>query len=429
MQLLKDNRQNELKKHVNAIHSTNTTLLQRKLFNALLYHAYPDLPHQSQFVIPAKTLCRLIGYKSNDYATLKKALVALMKTVIEWSIIEQSSKLQEKWQASSVLASAEFADGICTYEFSSVMRKLLYRPEMYGRIDVKIIPKFKSNYGLALYENCIRFQGLPYTPWFTTDTFRQLMGVPKDKHTAFNYFKATVINIAVAEVNSYSPLHIEPELERLGRQVSRIRFKLRTKSGQEAAPANLANGNHPPLSIQLTRDFNLSPSTIRQILSNYELSYVEEKVEFVLQSESYRNGKVKDVSAYLINALKQDYKAGKTSKQLIEEQRQQREMLKENEAHQERKLGELKIQYGNYVTEVISQYCSQLETEDSNALLKGFESALPPFDLGVYRKYGLKHALIRGSYNNYILERRGEHLKHMIGFEDFVNQYTEETAN
>ena len=65
-------KRSELKKHVNAIHcSNNLSLMQRKLFNALLFNAYPELPHRSQFQITSKELCRLIGFNSNDYADSK----------------------------------------------------------------------------------------------------------------------------------------------------------------------------------------------------------------------------------------------------------------------------------------------------------------------------------------------------------------------
>ena len=43
-QVTKNSRELELKKHINAIHCTNNlSLLQRKLFNALLFNAYPNL--------------------------------------------------------------------------------------------------------------------------------------------------------------------------------------------------------------------------------------------------------------------------------------------------------------------------------------------------------------------------------------------------
>ncbi len=92
-------------------------------------------------------------------------------------------------KASSILSAAQLAEGVCTYEYSHIMKELLFQPEIYGRIDVKTMSKFKSSYGLALYENCIRYQRLSQTPWFPLDVFRKLMGVLGGKYTSFKDFK------------------------------------------------------------------------------------------------------------------------------------------------------------------------------------------------------------------------------------------------
>ena len=77
---------------------------------------------------------------------------------------------------------------------------------MFGKIDLVIQSKFRSSYGLALYENCIRYRGLPNTKWFDMDLFKKLMGVPAGKYDVFRDFKRRVLDKAVDEVNMYSDL-------------------------------------------------------------------------------------------------------------------------------------------------------------------------------------------------------------------------------
>ena len=73
----------ELKKHVSTIHCANAlSLLQRKIANALLFHAYEDLLIHEEYRISIRELCELIGYDSHDYKSIKKALVDLLSTVI-----------------------------------------------------------------------------------------------------------------------------------------------------------------------------------------------------------------------------------------------------------------------------------------------------------------------------------------------------------
>ncbi|MCW5584142.1 MAG: replication initiation protein, partial [Gammaproteobacteria bacterium] len=98
----------EIKKHVNAIHSSNNiSLVQRKVFNALLYNAYHDLPKKSQYEISVKLLAELIGYDSNDQKKLKNSLIGLITTAIEWNVLDSTDSDSSKWRASSIIASAK----------------------------------------------------------------------------------------------------------------------------------------------------------------------------------------------------------------------------------------------------------------------------------------------------------------------------------
>jgi hypothetical protein len=148
----------ELKKHVAAIHSSNKlSLVQRKIANALLFNAYDELLAKEEHQINVRTLCNLIGYDSNDYKTIKKALINLLSTVIEWNLVDGSRLDAEGiWNASSIIADASIDGAVCTYSYSNKMKKLLYSPELYGRLNMVVQAKFQSTYGLALYENCIK---------------------------------------------------------------------------------------------------------------------------------------------------------------------------------------------------------------------------------------------------------------------------------
>src|SRR6187401_1529078 len=96
------NKMLELKKHVATIHSSNKlSLLQRKIANALLFNAYDDLLNKEEHVIHIMTLCNLIGYDSNDHKTIKKALVNLLATVIEWNLVDGNKlNVDGVWNAS-----------------------------------------------------------------------------------------------------------------------------------------------------------------------------------------------------------------------------------------------------------------------------------------------------------------------------------------
>ncbi len=178
-------------------------MLTRKIANALLFNAYDELLKQDEHEIHIATLCNLIGYDSNDYKTIKKALVNLLATVIEWNLVDGNRLDAEGvWNASSIIADASIDGPICTYSYSNKMKNLLHRPELYGRLNMLVQAKFQSSYGLALYENCVRFQILNKLHGLTLLSFRKLMGVEDGKYKIFRDFKHRVLDKAIEEVIS-----------------------------------------------------------------------------------------------------------------------------------------------------------------------------------------------------------------------------------
>ncbi len=429
MSLLTSNEQNlELKKHVNAIHCTNYfSLVQRKLFNALLFNAYPDLPYKSQYEIPTRQLCNLIGYNSNDYGKLKQALVALITTAIEWNIIDYSSSQSSgEWRASSALSAAKLEGGICTYEYSSLMKELLFRPEIYGKLNMVVLSKFKSSYGLALYENCMRYQGLPQTPWFPLDIFRKLMGVVGDKYIAFKDFKKRVLNIAVNEVNLYSVLQIIPEIKRTNHKVISLRFKLQNVavnsddlSISKKPEIEDINGS---LIDTLSKDFSLSPEAINDLFNKYDSSFIQEKINLIINSESYKSGKIKGRGGYLISALKNNYQPIKT--EVTNNKNRDIEIGK----HQRSKhLSQVDIEekYKQYVRNTMTSYLKALSDTELKKLVAEFEQDMRANQFELYDKYsseGLENPLAKAYYVDFIKRTKSSDMGEIVSLEKFITK-------
>ncbi len=114
-----------LKKHAAAIHCSNTlSLMQRKMNNALLYHAYPDLYTKDVYEITVSHLCKMIGYKGNNHAAIKEAFKKLVSTQIEWNLVDDNTG-EEDWTASSVIASVRISGPLCAYAYSPHMYEFL----------------------------------------------------------------------------------------------------------------------------------------------------------------------------------------------------------------------------------------------------------------------------------------------------------------
>lgn len=419
--VITNNKSLELKKHINAIHcSNNLSLVQRKLFNALLYNAYPDLPYKQQFEIRGKDLYQLIGYNSNDTAKLKEALIGLITIAIEWNVIDCSTGQEKKWKASSILASAELSNGVCIYEYSQVMKDLMYQPEIYGQINVELMSKFKSGYGLALYENCIRYKGLKQTPWFPIDIFRKLMGVFDGKYLVFKDFKKRVLDVGVNEVNSVSPIRIYPDIERINQRVTRIRFKLEKKITE--SPISLSELSiDDTLKPVLINTFGFSTQMVDETYENYDIEYIREKVELITQSESFSSGKIRGLAGYLMEALKKDYRPSKSSKVIINERRKISE-AKEKEIND--KLEKQEERYKQYVNKKINNYLVNLTEEQHGDLIGEFELFIKENQntifKSMYKKYGLEHPATKSDFHRFIKENKQNEIGTIISMDDYI---------
>lgn len=411
----------ELKKHVAAIHSSNKlSLVQRKIANALLFNAYDELLVKEEHQIHIRGLCNLIGYDSNDYKTIKKALINLLSTVIEWNLVD-GNKLDTEgvWNASSIIADASIEGAICTYSYSNKMKKLLYSPELYGRLNMVVQAKFQSTYGLALYENCIRYQNIEQTPWFDIAQFRKLMGIEEGKYSVFRDFKRRVLDKAIEEVNRYSPLHVSVKLQKHGRHVKAIQFLI--KKGKELQTE--VKKQSLPLSQQLRERFGFSKTQVEEVLTNYDEKYILEKISLVENSSSFAQGKINNVAKYLLSALNDDYQPPKSSREIFQLELQ---VTNPKAKKQEEKLQK---EYKRYQEKRLIEIFQALPKVKKRKTLTEFETFLGKslyFD--IYVRDGLQNVLILDQLCEFIRVKKPEVLSKVKSFSDFVNS-KEESLN
>lgn len=403
----------ELKKHVAVIHSSNKlTLLQRKIANALLFNAYKELQTKDEHTIHIAKLCEIISYDSNDHKSIKRALVNLLATVLEWNLVDgERLDTEGVWNASSIIADASIDGAICTYSYSNKMRKLLYRPNMYGRLDMQVQAKFQSGYGLALYENCNRFQDIGQTPWFNLAKFRKLMGVEDGKYKIFRDFKTRVLDKAVEEVNKYSSLTISTQLRKQNRKVTAIQFlikKLNLISLVSHNDEDIVSGD--TLANILKSQFGLSATQTKETLKCYEESYIREKINLVCLSPNFKNGKVKNLARYLLSALRDDYQPTKKSIAVNNSDKTAATVLSQKNHLNEEQLK--LMEFKRYQDKKLLSLFHELPEQNRFSLLKKFEKFLTGMYHHVYLRSGLENLLVQDQLcvflrqiNHVLLER------------------------
>lgn len=226
----------EVRKHVAAIHTSGELgLVERKLVNILLLNAFDSLATARQHRLPTKILMAMLGWAESDDTThLKKALLRIVTTPVEFDLMETAAEPAKKsrWTATALLAAADLVNGYCEYEYSTRLAEELADPDVYAIINVGIQKQFKSGYALILYENCVRYRRTGSTGWMSLEIFRKLMGANSPTYDDFRRLSELVINKAVKEVNTVSDIRIEVEYERKGRKVTRLRFAVEESAQQ-----------------------------------------------------------------------------------------------------------------------------------------------------------------------------------------------------
>lgn len=292
-------RREAVKKNVAAIHvSGKLTLLQRKLSNVLLLNAYDNLVTRPSHQIDARTLALMVGYNSNDTETLRSSLRGLAETVAEWDMLGKSGK--QEWGVSSLLSYARLSGGICEYAYSPALAEKLHDPDVFAMINIRIQSAFGSGHALALYENCYRFINVGSTGWWDLGTFRRLVGVDEsDYYRTYKHLNAKIIKPAVKEVNTISNIVIEPEMRKMGRKVTDIRFSIRRND--QFAMLDIDDGaaiRRGPV-YQRLRDLGVADRLARQWIAEHGEAEVAARLDDVKGRDGVRNP-----AGYVAAALK-----------------------------------------------------------------------------------------------------------------------------
>ena len=322
--------QGELKKHVGAVHVKGPlTLLQRKISNVLLLNAYEDLPDAEIFEhqIRLGTLAQAAGFDSNDVQTLREALEALVDVKIKWNILDTDG--EEEWGVSTFLAQAVTKKGVCRYAYAPDLRRKLYNPEIYARINLSVQERFGSGYALALYENCVRFRRVGTTGWITLERWRDLLGVEEGQYEQFKYLNRDVLKPAVREVNRYSDIRVKMETKRESRRIVALKFTVSENPqlrldlegrGQGNAaealegktfpdPRELAPGPERllgPLQRRLMA-FGLTEAQALDVSTEYDAARIVGNLDYV-EAELERGRAVKNVPAFTLAAIRDDFR-------------------------------------------------------------------------------------------------------------------------
>lgn len=294
-----------LKKHVAAIRvSARIGLLERKMWNIMLLNSYEDLMTSQRHQVKISDLSELVGYNSRDVDHLENCLKNLQDVKVVWNVGGDDIKNLNRGSI-PLLGAFEMKDGVINYEYSSMLSEMLYKPEIYQTINLYHQSLFKTSYGLALWENCMRFSSVGTTGFSPVEEWRQLLGATAKSYTTYTNFSKFVLKQAIIEVNSVSNIGIKLKVKRHNRKIVEIGFDIERKKDFELIEAIDK--------IKETKEYQdlmtngLSKVQALKFMQEYEKEYIREKIDIVLSMK--KEGRIKvSASGLLVSAIQKDWK-------------------------------------------------------------------------------------------------------------------------
>ncbi len=231
-----------------------------------------------------------------------------------YSLMSQPFYLHDNLQV-TWLASAEYfpGEGVVEVEFSPKLKPyLLQLKEKFTTYRLIDIIKLKSAYAMRIYELLKQYERIG-SRTFTVQRLKELLGI-EDQYPVYADFKKRVLVKAQQEINKHTDISFSFEEMKTGRKITEIKFLLSSKSA-ESKTSMISNADKPAgtrhhtssrLRQQLKEEFGLQAKAIDQVLAQYDKNYIIENLE-VVRSDAKR-GKIKDIPAYTMSALKTDYR-------------------------------------------------------------------------------------------------------------------------
>ena len=253
------------------------------------------------------SLAALTNYNSHDYRKLKVALLMLVKTPIEWNIFNEQIEEKIEWGVSSFLASAVVKkQGLLEYSYSPHFLEIILEPRKYALINLEESLQLTSQYSICLYENCVRYAGVGQTPWWKVEDLKRLTGAYDDLYHNFEDFKKRVLDFSLEEINQKCNIKVSMKIQRIHRKPDCIKFTIK----------KISKCFSLDLHTKLKSIFKLQEEEVGNILDKFGLDKVEEKVNYILNTNTYKNQEIKSLSSYLFSALENNYIAPETKASL-----------------------------------------------------------------------------------------------------------------
>lgn len=411
-----DNNNRLIKTHSSAIQITHKlSLVQHKAWLVLLRNAYQEIPDPNikKHKIRLSELATYLGYTNNrNDGYFKEILEGLVDTKVSWNVFSKDGV--GEWGIASMLAGCRVKGGVVEYDYSTFLREKLYNPKMFALLNLQMLNQFSSKYSLAIYNLCKDYTGTNRTPFIELAQFREFMGLEESEYPTFKSLNRRVIKEPIAEINKFSDIFVKVEYTKEKRRVIGLQFLIRENPQLKFDIKNMAGQGNPAVIPGATGEegsppnkealfgrlasFGLSEKQARKYLDSRDLNYISQNLDVV--ERECRSGNVKNVSAYTVKALEEDFRPRET---FIDMEKKGRDKDVESREAKKRKLAALEKELESFRADRIEKALAALSSGELGELERGFmaENAENIFVMQCYAEGGLKNVMIKGAFKDY----------------------------
>ena len=436
---------NKLKKSVAAIQSKpdrHVSLIERKLMNICLFHAYNELGGSKTHKIHIDELHLYFDYKGNNFKAFDEAFNALQEIKFTFNIFGAAIDSSENvaWARVQFLGPVLWSPKTreFTFSFGEGIAEKFHLPSQFADIALGIQSKFASVYSLVLYEQCVRYRACPQgSRWFSIKDLRDVFAIDKNKYKLFKDFNKWVLKPAIKEINEVSDVIVEPEIKRENRAVKYIKFHTKVKdnvlSFDAVSSENKSAEVVEKLLEVLVGEFKIHKSVADKLIISYDKKVILDAVEYIKHTATYKNKSPKNsLSGYLVSAITKGYKS---NIQVKEEKRKEKEKKTREKERVDTILKNIKNGYSKYQhqfvnnlfetqEDLVSKLKSEFEVEH-----KDFIEAVKKFKRQTKKsteKSIWDYAQITNAFEKFTLENIEKHTAGMTSMEDYVSSLSKQ---
>lgn len=321
---MKLNGENYVAQHNKLIeHKGGMTLLEQKIFRAIISEIRINDDHTTQYEIPLQNLNELMGLKSNSiYDDLREAFRKIMRRTIE--IESMSDEGKRGYYMTHIISSAMYYDddSYFTVTIDPILRPYLFElTSHFTQYQLKYVMKMSSVYTIRIYEivKSKKIKQSNYEFEIELVELKKMLAIGNEYNRMYD-FEKYVLKTACEEINQQTEIMVDYKKvyrnnkKGKGVPIDKIQFIVNAKDSFKAQYIECIGDYYSLNDLKIRSGLEKESFNIEQMITLYEIavdasSGLIDPFEYIKLTNQYvaTKGIIRSKYKYLQKALTEDY--------------------------------------------------------------------------------------------------------------------------